>query len=153
MNRMDAFEIDCPVRSKRHFTPEEATRSLVLLRRIIADVVGEYGRLLDLHEAVDAAQDCDAGAATLDAMRRKLVASVDRLHHCVDELDAMGVELKDWTTGIVDFPSRIGGREVRLCWQYGEQEVSRWHPVRAGCSEREPLETIEPAHSAVAGGG
>jgi hypothetical protein len=34
---------------------------------------------------------------------------------------------------------------VLLCWQYGEGEVSFWHPVEEGFAGRRPLDDLAPA--------
>src|SRR5260221_9050971 len=49
------------------------------------------------------------------------------------ELHEMGVELKDHTRGLIDFPSMRGERVVLLCWQLGEaEEIEWWHETDAG---------------------
>ena len=56
------------------------------------------------------------------------------------ELEALGVQLKDYERGLIDFPSMRDGRVVLLCWQMGEgDEVSWWHDVDAGFAGRQPL--------------
>ena len=39
----------------------------------------------------------------------------------------------------VDFPARLEGREVYLCWQLGEPEVLHWHAMDAGFAGRQPI--------------
>jgi hypothetical protein len=41
--------------------------------------------------------------------------------------------------GLVDFPGKIAGRRVFLCWRLGEQAVEYWHDVDAGFAGRQPL--------------
>src|SRR5438128_2313887 len=49
------------------------------------------------------------------------------------ELHELGVELKDHTRGLIDFPSMRSGRVVLLCWQLGEgDEITWWHETDAG---------------------
>ena len=56
------------------------------------------------------------------------------------ELDELGVELKDHTRGLIDFPSMRGERIVLLCWQLGEgNEIEWWHETDAGFAGRQPL--------------
>ena len=56
------------------------------------------------------------------------------------ELDELGVELKDHTRGLIDFPSMRGERVVLLCWQLGEgDEIEWWHETDAGFAGRQPL--------------
>jgi hypothetical protein len=39
----------------------------------------------------------------------------------------------------VDFPALRDGREVYLCWQEGEDEITHWHEIDAGFAGREEL--------------
>jgi hypothetical protein len=51
----------------------------------------------------------------------------------------MGCVLKDMDQGLVDFLTRRDGREVYLCWRYGEERVAYWHELQAGFAGRRPL--------------
>lgn len=56
------------------------------------------------------------------------------------ELYELGVELKDHTIGLIDFPSMRGDRIVLLCWQLGEGDcVEWWHETDTGFAGRQPL--------------
>ena len=56
------------------------------------------------------------------------------------ELHGLGIELKDYTRGLIDFPSMRGDRVVLLCWQLGEgNEIEWWHEPEAGFAGRQPL--------------
>jgi hypothetical protein len=56
------------------------------------------------------------------------------------EIDAIGVQVKDLNTGLLDFPCKIDGEIVLLCWKLGEKEITHWHTVEAGFSGRQPLD-------------
>lgn len=137
-------------RRLRHFTVEQANRSLVLIRRVVADIIMEYQEMLDLNEVVEAA--VGSGSATeIDRCRKKLVETVERLQQCIEELYDVGVELRDWSLGVVDFPAIAGGREVYLCWQFGEPRVMFWHEQSVGDGGRQPVETLPLACTSKAG--
>ena len=141
MKRIDTWNCAVAVgRERRMFTPEQANRSLVLVRRIVSDIVQEYSHLLDLQEMIDAAQRANSSPA-LAAARKDIVAVVETLRLCMQELEDIGVELKDWSLGIVDFPSIQGGREVRLCWQYGEDRVGHWYEIGDDYVVRQAMES------------
>src|SRR5688500_6639372 len=56
------------------------------------------------------------------------------------ELSEAGIELKDHTRGLIDFPSMRAGRVVLLCWQIGEgDEIEWWHEIDAGFAGRQHL--------------
>jgi len=48
--------------------------------------------------------------------------------------------LKDVDAGLVDFVGMRNGREVYLCWRYGEEEIGFWHELNAGFSGRQPVD-------------
>lgn len=56
------------------------------------------------------------------------------------EIHDAGVELKDHTLGLIDFPAKRGDRIVLLCWKLGEgDEIGWWHETDAGIAGRQPL--------------
>jgi hypothetical protein len=56
------------------------------------------------------------------------------------ELEVLGVQLKDFDRGLIDFPSLRDGRVVLLCWQMGEgDQLEWWHDIDAGFAGRTPL--------------
>ena len=56
------------------------------------------------------------------------------------ELYELGIQLKDYSRGLIDFPSMRDGRVVLLCWQLGEDEhIEWWHELEAGFAGRQPL--------------
>jgi len=118
---------------RRYFTLEQANAALVYLRRVIADLQAQYREIVALRRRIER-----GGSQTADA-EAAYEAAMDRLSDLVDEVHAVGVELKDFEKGMIDFPSWRDGREVLLCWQAGEDEVTHWHEVDGGVSERKPV--------------
>ena len=133
-------------RPKMTFTVAEANRALVLVKRIVADVLREHSRLVDLQEALEAAEEAGSPEQCEEA-RLALIRTAGRLRSCVEELEEIGVELEDWSAGVVDFPCVAGGRQVCLCWQHGEDRVAHWHEMGVGVAARQPLESL-PADAA-----
>jgi hypothetical protein len=141
---MDAFEaVSLPgsstVSGKRLFSPAEANRALVLVRRIVSDITRNYRRLRELHEKY---QMLDQHGDLLEAeqTRQEYVAVTDHLAELREELEDVGCELKDFELGLVDFPSVRDGCEVCLCWKLGEEKVTHWHENSAGYAGRKPLD-------------
>ena len=61
------------------------------------------------------------------------------MHDYEGELRGLGVELKDYDIGLVDFPCWMTNREVCLCWKLGEADVGYWHEMDAGFAGRQKL--------------
>jgi hypothetical protein len=56
-------------------------------------------------------------------------------------LEELGVEVKDLTIGLVDFPSLLdGSSEVYLCWKLDERTIGYYHPTHTGFRNRKPIE-------------
>lgn len=130
-----------PASTRRYFTPQEATRSLVLVQKIVTDVVAQYGRMIDLQEELESAQGTGALDRT-ETLQRELVEAARRLQGYASELDDIGVELKDWSLGVVDFPCLVDGHEAYLCWRHGEQAVEYWHDIGQDPTNRQPIGEI-----------
>ena len=85
-----------------------------------------------------------AGGGVLD--RRAWRADTERVERLTTEIrEGLGaiVELggapKDLGLGLVDFLHLRDGREVNLCWKYGEREIRHWHGLDEGYAGRKPL--------------
>ncbi len=51
-----------------------------------------------------------------------------------------GIQIKDYTRGLIDFPAWREDRIVLLCWQLGEgDEIEWWHDEEAGFAGRQRL--------------
>lgn len=123
---------------KRHFTLEEANRTLPLVRRIVADVVRTHERATHLHNQLEYRGKPQQRVEIEDALEKE----VDRLNDLVDELRTIGCELKDYRMGLVDFIGKHEGREICLCWCLGEPQIDHWHELHAGFSGRQPVSEL-----------
>ncbi len=69
----------------------------------------------------------------------ELTEQFARLDAAVRQIMGMGILVKDIDKGIVDFLSRRQGKEVFLCWQYGEEDINYWHDIEEGFAGRQLL--------------
>ena len=58
----------------------------------------------------------------------------------IEKVRAMGGEVKDLETGLVDFPARRRGEDILLCWRLGERKIGYWHTVEGGFAARRPVD-------------
>ncbi len=131
-------------KAKKYFAPAEANQMLPLVRAIVKDIV-ELARSAEDRETRLGRLRKDGvamGIITRPQLEEEESAyerEVERLHECISELAQLGVELKDMRTGLIDFPGRMDGREVCLCWKLGEADLAWWHEVNEGFRGRQPL--------------
>ena len=70
----------------------------------------------------------------------KYVMTLLNLVQHTNELEELGVQLKDYERGLIDFPTMRDGRIVLLCWKLDEgDQLEWWHEVEAGFAGRQPL--------------
>lgn len=72
--------------------------------------------------------------------------AVQRAKDAVAEIHATGVQVKDIDIGLLDFPCKVEGEIVLLCWKLGEEKITHWHSTEEGFAGRKPIdERIERA--------
>jgi hypothetical protein len=122
------------------FTVEEANALLPSVRDILQKLQRTRRRLAVYNpEAKLAAEGAEQGGG---GMARGVQYALILTHFAeeMSALEALGVQLKDFDRGLVDFPSLRDGRVVLLCWQLGEgDELEWWHDMDAGFGGRTPL--------------
>jgi hypothetical protein len=131
--------------ANRYFTPDEANELLPTVRPLAEQMVARRRALAVAtarHARVAAKIAGNGGGVNpqeVDELRSAMDAEAAAVVRCVDELQEVGVLVKDLDQGLVDFPALRGGEEVLLCWRVGEDAVSHWHGVEEGFAGRKPL--------------
>jgi hypothetical protein len=130
------------VAGKRYFTLAEALRALPLVKRVAGDIQSTQALRLRLHG------ELSAGLAGMPASKQELLQAdfdraTERLASLIEELEQIGVELKDPSRALLDFPSLFEGREILLCWKADEETITHWHEVEGGFAGRKPVAMLE----------
>jgi hypothetical protein len=132
----------------RVFTLEEANALLPRVNALVAQQLdrrqGIEERLLALAErtgvppegVVEKPDDPD----DVRDMKRDIIARLHEYQSSWNDLENMGIVLKDARVGLLDFYSRIDGKLVFLCWKYGEESITHYHDVDQGFAGRKPIE-------------
>jgi hypothetical protein len=123
---------------ERHFTREEARALLPRLSEMLHALQSSKDALTDAeaHEALSEAAPTNGGG---EEGRQVGVAFIE-VRRLLGAIEESGIVLRDIDRGLVDFPTVIGGREVYLCWELGEDDVDYWHDLESGYGGREPLD-------------
>ncbi|MBA2703483.1 MAG: DUF2203 domain-containing protein [Blastocatellia bacterium] len=122
------------------FTVEEANALLPSVRQLLKRLQ-RFRRNLSAYKAEvrQAAEQAEQGGGGIPGgllYARLLTNFAGEMSN----LETMGVQLKDFERGLVDFPSLRDGRVVLLCWQLDEgDELEWWHDMDAGFGGRTPL--------------
>ena len=129
----------------RYFTPDEANAALAQVRPLAERMVAHRRRMIEAQARQEQLEEHVAGnGGGLDtSVPARLEAEVEReagrVAECVDAIGALGAQVKDLDTGLLDFPSLRDGQEILLCWRLGEDEIRYWHTLDGGFAGRQPL--------------
>jgi len=124
----------------RLYTVEDANRTLPYVRAIVGEVRERYRSIQDRGR-----RHRDGDSEVRAALKTEIRVQAERIHACMEELEGIDVELKDYDLGLVDFPAELEGRRILLCWKFDENEVHHWHEESDGYQGRRPVPLDEPA--------
>ena len=122
------------------FTVEEANSLLPNVRPIVHQIQRAHRRLVRLESAAKyAAEGAEHGGGGMPGGLRYAKLLMD-LSVGAGQLETLGIQLKDYGHGLIDFPSMREGRVVLLCWKADEGDnIEWWHDIEAGFAGRQPL--------------
>ena len=129
------------------FTLEEAQSLLPvvesLLKRAIegkesAELV--ESRLAELARLIYLSGGMRVDVSGVVRQRAEMETHLQRVRESIAEMDAIGVQVKDLETGLLDFPCRLDDEVVLLCWRRGEAAIEHWHTIDSGFKGRQPVD-------------
>ncbi len=124
-------------RFSKHYTLAEARAMLPQLRvwlpqlqRLRRDLAS-YDQSTEPHLT----DGDDFGGGKVNQWVRNLAAFKELL----EQFNRRDIQVKDLDRGLVDFPAIQAGREVFLCWELEEDDITHWHDLDSGFAGREKL--------------
>ncbi|MBK8987302.1 MAG: DUF2203 domain-containing protein [Chloroflexi bacterium] len=121
--------------SAKYFTVAEANALLTIIEPLMAQLLEKRARVVSLyqrHEPLFSDLRVDVGGR-IPAQMTQDFAAIGAL---IEQLQQMGCVVKDINVGLLDFLCDRNGRDVYLCWRYGEPEVSYYHDLHTGFNDR-----------------
>ena len=122
----------------RYFTVEEANAVLPEIDDLMDLLQVHRARMIKLRPEVIEfleIQESDIGGPVASRLVNDFIA-IERL---ANEIRSHGCVIKDLNTGLVDFLSTRDGREVYLCWRYGEPRIEFFHELHKGFKNRQQI--------------
>lgn len=137
---------------KRYFTVDEANEMIPLLEAAFTRILQmrrQMSEVFELLEMLDAAPSGDNFEIEVDGASPAVIHNRATLKALIEAIDqelvairSTGCLVKTIDTGLVDWYCHRHGRDVFLCWRFGEKEVRYWHDTRAGVRGRRPIEEL-----------
>ncbi|QQR92913.1 MAG: DUF2203 domain-containing protein [Candidatus Iainarchaeum archaeon] len=129
--------------TRRYFTLAEAQRALPKVKLHLE-------KLMALQDEVIALSGVKVHAEQMDLTAHVLAININKRFHELSfkyyaELEAvtkLGVHIKDVSQGIVDFYSKLGEKDIMLCWQFDEPAILHYHTEEDGFEGRKPIQEL-----------
>ncbi|ADU51771.1 Protein of unknown function DUF2203 [Thermaerobacter marianensis DSM 12885] len=135
-----------PAGGRKFFTPDEATALLPVIRQRLLRLRRLYQKARQSYremEQIKAVGYKPDGTLIMSydykLARQALRAAIEEANQLLAEIHGLGCLVKDVDLGLVDFPARINGEPVLLCWRLGEPRVAYYHGEHEGFRGRKPL--------------
>lgn len=123
----------------KFFTHKEAEALIPELEKIYKTISEIVARAEVKADQVRRLEESGSDEAALAIERSQLQFLAVSANDCLQKVVDMGAEPKGLSPALVDFPCRLGGRDVYLCWKLGENKITHYHGMDDGFSGRKPL--------------
>ncbi len=142
--------------AKKYFTIEEAEKALPKVKRLLGKLhtlKAQVNFLADQKEApIELTDPFSEDEIYRFAFMQEIKLNRELHKHTydfftiLDQLNELGCIVKDLDAGLVDFPHRLNGRDVWLCWKEGEHRITSWHDVDGGFENRRPIIDLDDVY-------
>ena len=122
----------------KQFTVEEANAMLPEIKPLMAVLLEKRAKVMVQQQEIgDLLADLhvDVGGPVLS----ELAQDFDTIERLIHTVQGFGCVVKDINVGLLDFPAEKDGRQVFLCWRYGEEKIAYYHGINEGFNGRSPL--------------
>lgn len=124
--------------SMKYFTVEEANALIPTVEPLLKKVLDRRARVsytAQREQTLLSDFQSNIGSVATSTMVKDFL----EIEALLDEIRSYGCTVKDINAGLLDFLSDRNGRDVFLCWKYGEPEVSYFHELHTGFQGRQPI--------------
>lgn len=124
----------------KYFTLEEAEALIPRLEKIFSLANEIKARAEEKMEKTLAMEKQSRPDPVQKAIERsQLEFLIQSLEETLESIEKAGAVFKGMDPALVDFPFRLNGREVYLCWKLGEKNIRHYHSLEEGFTGRKLL--------------
>ena len=131
----------------RTFTLDEAQCLLPVLESLLLTAINAKqiieeadAELQALHHRIFLSGGMFLDIVPLARRRAERAKAEQQAKDALAEIDSIGVQVKDLSIGLLDFPCEVEGKTILLCWKLGEPAITHWHGLQEGFAGRKPID-------------
>lgn len=121
------------------YTPFGANEVLPQIRSRFSNILNQRIEIMELQTGLNYLSSQNNKHEAFFTLKNQINKSITSLYKQIEELEGLGVMIKSFDEGLLDFPALRFNEEVWLCWKLGEDEVKFWHRKDEGFTGRKPL--------------
>ena len=136
------------------FSLREAERLRTQIEPILIETIELRRKLAELEEILGAlAERIQRSGGLLVPYEKVARQRIERnrlaetIQTALERIQSTGCIVKDLEVGLLDFPARIDGEEVYLCWKLGEDRIRFYHRQDEGFSGRKPIDPRDAGYN------
>jgi hypothetical protein len=129
------------------FSLREAERLRTQIEPILIETIESRRKLAELEEQLGALAERIQRSGGLIVPYEKVARQriernrlAEAIQAALERIQSTGCIVKDLEVGLLDFPARIDGEAVYLCWKLGEDRIRFYHRQDEGFSGRKPID-------------
>ena len=127
---------------RKIFTVEEANRVLPKIKELVEEGLTLYAQIERLYGEMKVISRQPLRHADILKLTRRRV-SIDELEldlqAIAEKIHDYGAVIRSLHPILIDFPARINGDLVWLCWLYGEEKIQYYHDWNDGFRNRKKI--------------
>ena len=123
----------------RYFTLEEANEVLTELEPLMAQLLERRAKAVRMSRQLEHLFEephIDFGGSVPTILAQDFVI----IESLLSKIRAYGCVVKNLEAGLIDFLAKINGRDVYLCWRYGEDQIAYYHELHTGFQGRRAID-------------
>lgn len=123
----------------KFFTPIKANSILPEVKVKFANILMQRNSIMDLQAELNSVVNQEVSLEIFFIKKSQINKAIAQLYKDIEELEGLGILIKSFDEGLLDFPSKRFNDEVWLCWKIGEHKIKFWHGKNEGFMGRKPL--------------
>lgn len=129
------------------FSLSEAERLRAQIEPVLIETIESRRKLAELDEELGSLREriMRSGGLLVSyektanrRLERNRLAGI--IEAAIEQIHSTGCIVKDIEVGLLDFPARMNGEDVYLCWRLGEDRIRFYHRQDEGFAGRKPID-------------
>ena len=122
----------------RYFSVAEANSLLIEIEPLMEELLERRARVVRARNEMKPALN-DLRSDIGGPLATRMAQDFEVIQRLIARIQSFGCVVKDMNVGLLDFLTERDGREVYLCWRFGEARIEFFHELHTGFNSRQRI--------------